>query len=47
MITDIFSKLTTGVNLKVYDCEEALVDENNSLIGHFPILIYKHYLIPR
>ena len=47
VITEIFSKITTGVELEVVDCEEALMDATNTLNGQFPVLIYKHFFIPR
>ena len=37
-----------AVNLKVAECDEALFDvSNDPFVGQYPILVYKHWFIPR
>ena len=47
VITEIFCKMVQGVDLKVCECEDSILDESDELFGQFPVLIYKHYIIPR
>ena len=44
----MFAKLlSASVVLQVTSCDEPLLDESDSIVGQYPILIYKHWLIPR
>ena len=47
LITQIFCKLTPGITLKVCECESNILDDSDDLFGQFPVLILKHFIIPR
>ena len=45
----MFAKIMPDtVNLKIATCDESLIDEaSDAFDGQYPILIYKHWFIPR
>ena len=49
LISDVFAKIMSyTIKLKVATCDEVLFDQaNDPFDGQYPVLIYKHWLIPR
>ena len=48
LMSELFVKLLPSkVTLKVSSCDEALLDETEPLLGQFPILVYKHWIVPK
>ena len=47
-ITRLFAQaMSMCLELEVASCSENLLDESDNLVGQFPILLYKHWVVPR
>ena len=48
LISHLFAQVMAPcVTLKVASCSENLLDESDKLVGQYPILVYKHWIVPR
>ena len=49
LMSRIFCRVFPNIiNLKTASCDESIIDEaNDAFDGQYPILIYKHWFIPR